>query len=699
MDLAINVPATGTFSGKYTVAAPVRSPSQNSAIANIELGIPSVSPNNTVSVWASKDSSTRNSIDISTGRAYRGDFFGPEIAYRTAGYNTTKFIFAPKFDNVESPYLILPGDRLVFGWQSPMSYAINSIDKEKTLKILPGAGKLTLYGSYLQDDKPVHDIYKDQLNSDAAHEAIPTGPWVLDRFETEPQMCYSGSIREEHVTGTMVTRSSTGGLSVTNVNDFSIGGVRAVSARASAGTLGQRWSFFRNNRLIDSEEQYYDSMQPNPVDMLYYGGTRALLRPPTTASLPPYTVIPIMIPGEIYNAAPAAEWPTGINLWFADDFPEWISAVNSYSNRNIWDGSFPFESKYSAFERVKKIGTSLFAGENRPYFSYPQTYYGAGVNGPTIAGIAPNMRVVDTNAKFGAAHVGRLIRITSTVPGNSGFFTITSVTTTQAFYTNGAGTAQAASLNLSYGVPTLEIPGTIELGNRAPDGGIMFFTGSSNGLRSPSVLYSPGGLFKDSVPEPYGGAIPVSDYQALFPFTNRDIDTNPIATNTLVGSIDGNSENINYELSRFMGCFGSGFRQMIQYSSIAYAAPPYLYPNSLPSGARYRGCKHGLVNPIPLFSNAVFNGTKFGQFRDMMEQRQYTRFSLSDNTLTEAAVNVQFINRNAPPGTLNITSGSATNSSNISKFATSEHPYDDALVDLEQIWDRSTSLPETLIAL
>jgi hypothetical protein len=83
----------------------------------------------------------------------------------------------------------------------------------------------------------------------------------------------------------------------------------------------------------------------------------------------------------------------------------------------------------------------------------------------------------------------------------------------------------------------------------------------------------------------------------------------------------------------------------------------------------------------------------------MMEQRQYTRFSLGDNTLTDSAVEVVFINRSAAPGTLNITSGSATNSSNISKNATSEHPYDDALSDYDQIWDRETALPESLISL
>lgn len=708
MDLALEVEDGGTYDGQFSIVDTVKSPTFNAALGSTFLY---TSVNQRIPyVYTSKTSTTRNSYSIPTGRSYRNDQAAAKLIFETKVINdaaprtiANSRVYGVESDTLNSPYILFPSDNLVFGWQSSFPQRIQADATGEEFSIGPGAGKLILYGSYLQDDKPVHDIYKDQLNSDAAHETLPTGPWVLDRFETEPQMCYSGSMREEHVTGTMVTRNATGGLTVTDVNDFSIGGVRSVSARVSNGNVRQRWSLFRNSRLIDSEEQYYDSMQPNPVDMLFYGNTRALLRPPINSSSPPYTIIPIMVPGEVYHAAPAAEWPLApipINLWFANDFPQWISAVNAYSNRNIWDGSFPFEAKYSSIPRIKKIGAKILAGENRPYFSYPQVYYGAGVNGPTIAGTAPNMKVVDINAGFGAAHVGRIIRISgATTPGNNGSFAITSVTATEAFYTNAAGVAEGPSVNLSYAVPTLEIPGTIKLGLRPVDGGIMFFTGSLNGTGCPSVLYSPGGLFEKDVPEPYGGIIPVSDYQALFPFTRFDIDTNPVFPNRLVGSSDGNKEGINYEWSRFMGCFGSGYRQMIQYGNIAYAFPPYFYPNSLTYGALYRGVKHGLINPTPLFSNAIFNGTQFGQFRDMMEQRQYTRFSLADNTLTEAAVSVQFINRSAPAGTLNITSGSATNSSNISKFVTSEHPYDDALADLDQIWDRNTALPETLIAL
>ena len=579
MDLAIEVPASGTFSGKYTIAAPVRAPSQNSAVAKIDLGA-GVSPDGIIAIWASKDSSTRNSIDIATGRAYGNEFFGPETSYRVKGYVTSKRLFAPKKDSAPSPYLIMPGDKLIFGWQSPTYYTVaaSQLQTSGTLKILPGAGKLTLYGSYLQDDKPVHNIYKDQLNSDAAHEAIPAGPWVLDRFESEPQMMYSSSMREEHVTGTMVTRGADGSLVVTDVNDLGIGGVRAISAKASDGNLGQRWSFFRNNRLFDSDEQYYDSMQPNPLDVLFtYGGgdKRAYGTAAGAFSL-------ISIPGEVYVGDPIAA--------------VYNSELNSIKNINFV-GSFPFGEKYPNVSRVKSINSKLLSSQ---------------------------------------------LIVSLAIGGN-------------------------AFKNLI---------------------GVGFITGSASGNGTLSNLVRDGGLFRRAP------SILTSSADFIFIKTSRE-DTNPVsgASRYLADNVD--SDGVNYHLSRFMGCFGSGYMQLIQYGNLA---PTYPTDGSI-NQMFYRGVKHGLINPTPLFSSAVFNGTQFGQLRDMLEQRQYTRFSLNDNTLTDSAIYVQFINRGATPGTLNIVSGSFTNSSNISKFATSEHPYDDGRADYDLIWDRDTPLPETLIAL
>ena len=147
-----------------------------------------------------------------------------------------------------------------------------------------------------------------------------------------------------------------------------------------------------------------------------------------------------------------------------------------------------------------------------------------------------------------------------------------------------------------------------------------------------------------------------------------------------------------------MGCFGDGFLGMPQFRSL-----PIGSIQGIAQALIYRGTKHGLVNPTPLFSSAVFNGTQFGQPRDLMEQRQYTRFSLTDSSLTDAAVEVVFINRSVTPDingarTNNVVSGSATNSSNVSPLATSEHPYDDARADSGLIWDRDTPLPEEALA-
>jgi hypothetical protein len=473
----------------------------------------------------------------------------------------------------------MPGDELVFGWQCHVSQNINSFFNSD-FTIHPGAGKLVLYGSYLRDSKPVHDIYKDQLNSDAIHEALPTGPWVLDRFESEPQMMYSSSMREEHVTGTMVTRGADGSLIVTDVNDLGIGGVRAVSARVSDGTVGARWSFFRNNRLIDSEEQYYDSMQPNPIKVLFdvpnTKGNLPRMYRYTFASNTRY-YIPLLLPGDTDAAHPDHE---------------------NYGNDTLI-GSYPFESAYTGIERVKKIDSKIIQANQRISF--------------LLAGLPSSARL--------------------------------DILETVLFAGDQKDLAQSFS----------------------KDG----LVGSSEGY----LLQ----ISRDDTNIPRG--IGLTDAPNL---------EDSVLSGTFASgqTIDG----INYHASRFMGCFGEGVYGAMQVGTQG-GSEAFIVAKML-----YRGVKHGLINPTPLFSNAVFNGTQFGQLRDMMEQRQYTRFSLSNNTLTSPAVSVEFINRSAAPGTLNIVSGSFTNSSNISQFATSEHPYDDALSDYGQIWDRSTVLPETLIA-
>ncbi len=573
MDLAIEVPNSGTYDGHFTVASDVKTPQFNNTFS-----IYSVT--NNLRVFTSKQSNTRNSLDLPTGRALRSEYCS-SLPLKTkvgVGGNNDQVVTFYESDTTSSPYVILPGDSLVFGWQAPVSFS-HLYDGE-SFSIGPGKGRLTLYGSYLQDNKPVHNIYKDQLNSDAAHEAIPAGPWVLDRFESEPQMMYSSSMREEHVTGTMLTRNADGSLSVTSVNDLSIGGVRAVSARVSDGTVKQRWSFFRNNRLFDSDEQYYDSMQPNPIKILFdfpntSGNSPKMFEYEFVASVP-YRFIPILLPNDTDSAYPM---------------------YANYGN-DTFIGSYPFEFKYSNVERLKSINSKVLRGNLRTLVDLQN--FILGINIPDTILFAGDSKIkAGAFSKHGLSDEGegfvlQISRDDTNIPRGIGLTSVSSITA------------------------------------------------------SP-----PSGTFANE----------------------QTID------------------NINYHASRFMGCFGDGVYKSIQVGiqgdPIAYVVAQMLY----------RGVKHGLINPTPLFSSAVFSGTRYGQFRDMMEPRQYTRFSLNNSKLTDAAVSVQFVDRSAAPGTYAVVSGSFTNSTNVSPFATSEHPYDDALSDYGQIWDRQTPLPETLISL
>lgn len=92
-----------------------------------------------------------------------------------------------------------------------------------------------------------------------------------------------------------------------------------------------------------------------------------------------------------------------------------------------------------------------------------------------------------------------------------------------------------------------------------------------------------------------------------------------------------------------------------------------------------RGWKYGVYSALPSYSSAVFRRNKFGQFRDMLEQRLYSKYyqtePTNDNPNTGAltsAVNVKFVDVNG-----NTTSPELTWSQNLSFEVTSSVPYFD----------------------
>ncbi len=110
------------------------------------------------------------------------------------------------------------------------------------------------------------------------------------------------------------------------------------------------------------------------------------------------------------------------------------------------------------------------------------------------------------------------------------------------------------------------------------------------------------------------------------------------------------------------------------------------------AGAEIRGWKYGLVNGLPQYSKALYRRDHYGQYRDMLEQRQDTKYYLtvdeSERSLRRAQItkknfayagtsiiSVKFLNSSG-----NLVRPEETYSSNLSFEATSSLPYFDGSV-------------------
>ena len=88
------------------------------------------------------------------------------------------------------------------------------------------------------------------------------------------------------------------------------------------------------------------------------------------------------------------------------------------------------------------------------------------------------------------------------------------------------------------------------------------------------------------------------------------------------------------------------------------------------------GVKYGLKNYVWSYTNAVFRPDRYGQLRDMLEQRRYTKFFNTGDDETprgtgDAAVSCIFVDADGNP----IDDASKTSCQNISTFMTSSIPY------------------------
>lgn len=126
----------------------------------------------------------------------------PGEEYKTFGLYNSEIPSTVKTTSREtidqySPYILLPGDNLIFGWQYPVntSYGFRSTgqtDEKRNIMRILGKVKVHLYGSLISDSSEHHEYSNAPLTSNAIHEVIGAEK-VIDQFQIGTRGELSGS--------------------------------------------------------------------------------------------------------------------------------------------------------------------------------------------------------------------------------------------------------------------------------------------------------------------------------------------------------------------------------------------------------------------------------------------------------------------------------------------------------------------------
>ena len=282
---------------------------------------------------------------INSGRSPLGGENGSvESVYRSSDGSGLFTIEHGISDSSESPYLLTPEDNLIFGWQSPIatgSHLYHSTPEiHGSFEILPGAGKIVLYGSILQNNEEKTHVTSNQpLTSEAAHEDIFSNADVCDIFDTEPYIFHFGNTLDQFVDGVVEMNTSPPQLTRRVISKATDGNHAVGPRNGSYPIFSKRSSFFRGYRLVDANETIFDTMTPS--------------------------INALMIRDEIKTYNPGfddggSNAKTGVIIL---SHPSVTSSGDEYDSSSViwnkWMASFPFESRYEGITRTLGFNTSI----------------------------------------------------------------------------------------------------------------------------------------------------------------------------------------------------------------------------------------------------------------------------------------------------------------------------------------------------
>lgn len=595
-----------------------------------------------------------------------------------------------------------------------------------------GKAKLVLYGTLLRNDSYQESNLNQQLVTNEIHQAIGVEP-VLDQFLLGNVGEYSGSYLNSYISGSTNLRQSIDSRAVYS---------RGVKLSAFNGNLGVSGSFQRFVTLTDQSELIFDSLLPSLGDI-----TKNLGLPPRSYKfvgsgkiLYGISTLPVINLGSEQNA-----------YFFVGDSNQPISAsddataISQFNALSSWPHSFPFEEKWGSAERLVTItpgmglfeahggdGIYLLTAGQQTMFRVPGTRFAAiGVTQWELplsrtAGflVTPFTASNGQNYMTGMARTGSVSASIGNeagvaLPGWGGG------KIPKQYFANVRGGNYGKNSNQANSPRShndlLETPEGVRQGNIAR--GYNFYQPFSVAQAGCDPVsrwnLASGSFFSTPGPQTWGR----DSTAKMFAWLSSGSLASDVSSVVNPGSITYELK-ASFKRSRTHYSILAGFwkgrlcvtgspsplnvltTENMRAQKYALTAS---YNGDLPihfsrvtgiSGSHQKtqldhpsGWKHGLSNCYPTKTAARFRPDRYGQIRDMLEQRQFTRFfdeGLSENVRgkTDSPISCIFVDIDGRP----VDDPAETSCGNLSTAMTSSKPFIEGDVEIRIIKDRFISI-------
>lgn len=541
--------------------------------------------------------------------------------------------------STETSYLLFPEDDLVFGLDCSPGIPhtlFQDAGKEKIgpgsitgsyMQIRQGEATITFYGSYVKDQKQKYPSYSQNLTTANVHEVISNGD-ILDEWLINPDKNYLGSSLGQFVTGSMLNnRGITRSIRKANLDDIST--VRTIT------------------RYVDDKEMIYDTMLPSlsgawQADIPYAGDTGIYAQCQFTRNdedaVPmdsgnQQTVLNFLMIG---SDGGTLGGPTG----------RWGRATNS-SLGKLYNGTAPIETG-------EKTDVPI------PGNSYRYTNFG---NGDSQDPISPGNTVTYT-WEWGPSAINPTEYANYANPAWPFSFPY------EPRYTPSMRTLSTNLRDLVVGRPITANGYLPTIGHETGS----IYGGAYYNLRNPYANNEAAGVLTRYMNSNCAPAIIASSSGAGI---QRMVQVVGARGDKAADFYSPNDTYRSTALALFgVGEMGQGTRGSGKTLTLNKISGSTAQKNSLFN--KPHGFKYGLYNALPQRTSAVFRSDKYGQFSDMLQQREYTRYAdLEIERLTyDMPIQIQFVKPLfETDGKMSLVSPQSTNSSNLSRFATSSLPF------------------------